>query len=171
MKTVLHVGSGGSHLPKQFQHCKEVTLDIDPNVNPDIVASMVDLPENIGPFDALYACHCLEHIYPHEVDQCLSGFLRVLKPQGGVAIILVPDLEDVKPTEDVVYVSPAGPVTGLDMIYGFRPALPFSLHMAHHNGFTEKTLRAALERNGFVEVQVARASNDCFGLYAIGVRP
>lgn len=170
MKEILHVGSGSEHLPSQFGACKEIRLDIDPNVNPDIVANMAELPDGLGPFDAVYSCHSLEHLYPFDIDPCLSGFHRVLKA-GGVVIVLVPDLEDIQPTDEVAYMAPCGPVTGHDMYYGYGPALALCPHMAHHTGFTQKTLRAALERNGFVDVQVARGPNDCVGLYAIGVRP
>ena len=86
---------------KQFSNCKETRLDIDPSVNPDIVANMAELPDDIGPFDAVYSCHALEHLYPFDVTPCLQGFLRVLKPRGTV-IILVPDLEGVAPTDEIV---------------------------------------------------------------------
>lgn len=169
-KTMLHVGCGGSHLPPPYSHCEEIRLDIDESVKPDIVADIAHLPEGLGPFDGVFACHCVEHLYPYDIDPCLSGFLRVLKPRG-IAIVLVPDLEDVQPTDAIVYVSPAGPITGHDMFYGFGPALAAHPYMAHHTGFTQATLRAALERNGFVDIQIARMSNECFGLYAIGRRP
>lgn len=132
-------------------------LDIEPLAEPDIVASMTDMGD-IGPFSAVYSSHCLEHLAPHDVAVALGEMKRVLGP-GGAVIIIVPDLEDVRPTEDVLYESDAGPVTGLDMIYGLRSALPHLPHMAHRTGFVAATLRSALEAAGFTDVRTERAAD------------
>lgn len=153
-RTVLHAGCGREPLPAWLEDCEEVRLDIDAGVQPHIVASITDMGE-IGPFDVLYTSHCVEHLYPHEVVPALRGFKRVLAADG-IAVIIVPDLEDVRPTEDVVYVSPAGPVCGLDMIYGMSRLIPHQPHMAHHCGFTHETLTGALKAAGFERVAVAR---------------
>lgn len=158
-KTVLHVGCGNEKLPPYLQHCKEVRLDIEPGYEPDIVADMVHLPEGIGPFDAVFSCHSLEHLYPYDVIPCLQGFRRVLKPDG-VVMILVPDLEDVLPNDGVVYESPMGPVTGLDMYYGMASCLKEHPYMAHHCGFVQGVLARTLKAAGFKDVRVTRHAND-----------
>jgi len=142
----------------------EVRLDIVADYAPDIVASMLDMGV-IGEFDGVFASHCVEHIYPHEVPVALGEFLRVLS-SGGIAIIIVPDLEDARPTEDVLYVSPAGPITGLDLFYGYRPLLASCPYMAHHTGFTAVTLQTAMEAAGFAGVKTARMES--WSLMAIG---
>ena len=72
--------------------------------------------------------------------------------------------------EEVAYQSPAGPVTPLDMLYGYRPALARGhLFMAHKTGFSDKTLKLALERTGFAHIQVKRG--DAFDLWAVGYKP
>lgn len=162
---ILHVGCGNEPLPAWFPPSEEVRLDIDPNCNPDIVASITDLGD-IGPFDGLFCCHCLEHVYPHEVAVVLSEFRRVLIP-GGYAAVLVPDLQDVRATEDVLYESAAGPITGLDMIYGHRKSIPTMPYMAHHTGFTRDTLDEAMVEAGFAST-VKRVT--AFNLLAIGIR-
>jgi SAM-dependent methyltransferase len=146
---VLHVGCGGAPLPQPFDTEDETRLDIDPAMQPDIVASFTDMGD-IGPFDVIYSCHTLEHLHPREVDQALKECLRVLVP-GGTAIIIVPNLEGVLPTQDVLYDSPSGPVTGHDMIYGHKSCVenPF---MAHHSGFMGDTLKAAMLKAGFAHV-------------------
>lgn len=171
-KTVLHVGCGNESLPFYLKHCDEVRLDIDPTTNPDIVGDMAHLPEGIGPFDAVLSCHSLEHLPPYDIDECLAGFLRVLKP-GGVVIILVPDLEGLSPTEEVLYESPIGPVRACDLFYGYGPALRENPFMAHKCGFVTATMRSALERAGFANVEVKRISNDIIflSLFATGVKP
>jgi len=164
---VLHAGCGNEHLPPEygFGKCDEVRLDIDPTMNPDIVASIVDLGD-VGEFDAVYCSHALEHLYPHQVPQALAEFRRVLKP-GGYALIFVPDLEDVRPTEDVLYESNAGPVSGLDLIYGHHKFTVDRPYMAHHCGFTSLTLGRALTEAGFNEVHTRRIENFCHNLMAV----
>lgn len=145
----------------------EVRLDIDPETEPDVVASIVDLG-SVGTFDTVYCSHALEHLYPHEAPIALGEFFRVLKP-GGQAITLVPDLEDVRPTEDVLYDCPAGPVTGMDIIYGMRNRLSESPAMAHRNGFVSGSLQEAMTEAGFDPVRTRRLG--CYNLLGLGVRP
>lgn len=164
-RTVLHAGCGREPLPDWLGDCDETRLDIDADVQPDIVASLTDMGD-IGPFDAIYTCHTLEHLFPHEVSVALDGFRRVLKP-GGVAIILVPDLEDVRPTEEVVYDSPAGPVCGLDMFYGMARLIALSPYMAHKCGFIAATLGKALGAAGFSQSHTYRLGG--YNLVGIGV--
>lgn len=167
---VLHVGSGTASLPYWLiaTGCAEVRLDIDPKTKPDIVASMTDIGEVETRFDAVYCNHSLEHLYPHEVAQALSEFWRVLEP-GGWAIITVPDLEDARPTNEVLFVSEAGPITGLDLYYGHRASLPKRPYMAHHTGFTSATLTEALETARF-DVSLVQRQSD-FNLFGIGRKP
>jgi hypothetical protein len=68
---------------------------------------------------------------------------------------MVPDLEGVEPTEDVLFSVDAGDITGLDLIYGFRKCLETMPYMAHKNGFTAKTLTSLLSRH-FERVKVQR---------------
>ena len=147
---ILHAGCGGASLPEWFEGAQEFRVDIDPLAEPDLVASMTDLGE-IGPFHAVYCCHSLEHLHPDDADLALREFRRVLSP-GGWVFILVPDLEGIKPTDEVVYLSPSGPITGLDMIYGLRRATGAVPAMMHRTGFIASTLKAALERAGFTRV-------------------
>ncbi len=165
-KTILHVGCGGDSLPDYCSGFTETRLDISAINNPDIVASMTDMGE-IGEYDAVFCQHALEHLHPYEVPVALSEFLRVLK-KGGSAMVFVPDLEDVKPTEEVILQSPAGPITGLDMIYGYRPVLKELPHMAHNTGFVEETLNKAFVDAGFSKVHTKRMGN--YNLMAVGLK-
>src|SRR5207302_4822229 len=65
-----------------------------------------------------------------------------------------------KPTDEILFVSPAGPIRGLDLFYGFRPALAMGMeHMAHHTGFTQHSLKTALEQAGFTGGTTARLTS------------
>ena len=147
---LLHVGGGGGPLPDWAQGVTETTLDIDPKHNPDIVASMVDMGK-IGKYDFVYSCHCLEHVFPHEAKKALREMYRVLK-DGGTNMVIVPDLDGVKPNNDVVYDSPAGPVTGLDIIYGMASLIEDNPFMAHKTGFTMDSLKAEFKEAGFKDI-------------------
>ncbi len=166
-KTVLHVGCGGDPLPVWLAGARETRLDIDGQHHPDILADMRWIPEDAGLFDVVLCQHALEHLYPHDVVPTLAGFARHLKP-GGSAVVMVPDLGDVRPTDEVLYESPAGPVAGLDLIYGMRSLIAENPHMAHHSGFTSDTLRAAMEDAGFARVETSRLGY-CFNLLGAGV--
>jgi predicted SAM-dependent methyltransferase len=163
---LLHIGCGNTPKPESFEGMKEVRLDISPECRPDILASMTDMGE-IGPFDALYSSHSLEHLYPHEVPVAAREFVRVLR-DGGMAIIVVPDLEDAKPTEDQLYMSTAGPVCGLDLFYGMARLIVDHPYMAHHSGFVAHTLKAVLEEAGFSKVETRRIEN--YNLMAIATK-
>ncbi|HYC02729.1 MAG TPA: methyltransferase domain-containing protein [Azospirillaceae bacterium] len=175
-RKVLHVGCGAPNPMKLHAHFRkpgwrEVRLDIDPVVKPDIVASMTDMsviPD--GDMDALYSSHNVEHLYPHEVPVALREFRRVLKPTG-FALITLPDLQEIAKLvaedklEDAAYQSPAGPISPLDMLYGFRPSMARgNLFMAHRTGFTAKTLGQHCVAAGFAEVRLWKGS--CFDLWA-----
>jgi ubiquinone/menaquinone biosynthesis C-methylase UbiE len=134
---------------------------------PDVVASMTDMGD-IGPFDAAYCSHALEHLAPHDLCVALAEFRRVLR-SGGALVVIVPDLEDVRPTEDVLYESAAGPVCGLDIFYGMRRYLAEFPHMAHRNGFVADTLRSALQSAGFVQVGAQRLPH--FNLLGTALSP
>ena len=162
--SLLHVGCGSGYLPDWISGFDEVRLDIENTCSPDIVANMTNMGE-IGQYDAIFCQHALEHLAPHDVPVALSEFLRVLSP-GGSAMITVPDLEDVRPTDEVILESPAGPITGLDMIYGYRKALKEHPYMAHRTGFIKDTLHKAMLDAGFSKVKTDRLGN--YNLMTVG---
>ena len=164
---VLHAGCGNESLPDWLEGCEETRLDISPEHSPDFVASITDLGD-IGEYDAVYCCHCLEHVHGYEVARTLAEFHRVLRP-GGCALIIVPDLEDARPTGEVLHISPAGPITGMDLFYGKQDLVERMPHMAHHTGFTAATLASALGNAGFDPVAVSRLNH--FNLFGAAVKP
>lgn len=179
-KILLHVGCGTaprSRLPQCFQTSDwhEVRVDIDANVNPDIVATITDLSMiGSGSVHAVWSSHSVEHLEGYQVAPALKEFHRVLKP-GGFALITVPDLKYVArlildgKADDVLYTSPAGPITPLDMMFGHQASIAEGRHyMAHRTGFTADRLREKLVEGGFGEVRVM--SGVAYDLWATAVR-
>lgn len=75
---VLDVGSGGSSYGRFFPN--RLTVDIDPDRKPDIVADAEHLPFEDGEFELILCTEVLEHVKnPFNVEKELY---RVLKPGG-----------------------------------------------------------------------------------------
>jgi hypothetical protein len=182
-RKLLHVGCGTKRkdrtLPAfQSDEWEEVRFDIDTDVHPDIVGSMTDMSAvPTGSMDAIFTSHTVEHLYPHEVPITLAEFHRVLSADG-VVIITCPDLQSVAKlvAEDrlleAAYVSPAGPIAPIDILFGHRASMARgNLYMAHHGGFTRKALHAALRAAGFSSVAtMARGRSPHFDLWALAAK-
>lgn len=161
---LLHVGCGGSrkeHTTQGFSgdEWREIRLDIDPGAAPDILTSMLDMrdvPSSTA--DALFSSHNIEHLYPYETPIALGEFHRVLKPDGFM-VLTCPDLQSIcklvvdDALDEPAYISPSGPITPLDVLYGHQAQLAAGkLFMAHRTGFTLKTLIAHVREAGFVSI-------------------
>jgi len=172
----LHVGCGRKtqqYTPFANKNWREIRLDIDASVNPDLVGTMTDLSAVADQsVDAVFSSHNIEHLYPHDVPLALAEFKRVLKPDGFV-LITCPDLQSVcalvaedKLTEPA-YQSGQGPISPIDILYGHRAAMQAgNLYMAHRCGFTRKVLAATLQIAGFSSVVTVRPKH--FDLWAFG---
>jgi SAM-dependent methyltransferase len=182
-RAVLHVGcgpKGARQLHPLFRNSeawKEIRLDIDPSVAPDILCSTVDMREHLADasVDALWSSHNIEHLFDHEVTLALSEFRRVLRTTGFV-LIRCPDLAAIVEAiasnglEMPAYMSPAGPITPLDMLYGHRPSIARgNTYMAHHTAFTDMRLARVLLEAGFTEVRTLREAG--FDLWAVAFCP
>lgn len=179
-KTLLHVGCGSaprSRLPECFQSAdwREVRLDIDVTVKPDIVATLTDLSMvGTNSVHALWSSHSIEHLEGFEVGSALSEFHRVLKP-GGFALITLPDMLHIArlivdgKADHVIYTSPAGPITPLDMMFGHQASMANGKHyMAHRTGFTADRLHQKLVNAGFSDVRVMQGN--AYDLWAVAVK-
>ena len=172
IKKFLHVGCGPNYKDNTIpafasEIWQEVRLDIDKTVKPDIVSSVLDLGIiDSESFDAIFSSHNIEHVYTHEVPIMLKEFVRVLN-NDGFFVVNCPNLipvarliVDDKLTEPA-YISPAGPISPLDILHGHGASIERGNEfMAHKTGFTPKSLNAVLLEAGFKNVgMLAREAN------------
>jgi hypothetical protein len=161
-RILLHVGCGGStkqQIAPAFRgdDWREIRLDMDAAVAPNIVASMTDMstvPD--ATVDAIYSSHNIEHLYPHEVPTAFAEFYRVLKPDGFL-VLTCPDLQSIcslvvnDKLDAPAYLTPSGePIAPLDVLYGHRQSMARgNLFMAHRCGFTQRTIMEEARQAGF----------------------
>jgi hypothetical protein len=161
---VLNVGGNSKAIaiPPHYDGWEHHLLDIDPAGKPDIVCdarALTTLPA--AGYDAVWCSHNLEHYWRHDLPKVLAGFLHVLNGEG-YAEVRVPDMKSVfeemlkrgMDIDDVLYQSPAGPITVNDVIYGYGRKIAESGvdFYAHKNGFTHRSLVTALKGAGFGSV-------------------
>ena len=160
MKTLLHLGCGylkKSDLKGFDNHdWKEIRFDIDEDVNPDVVGTLIDLSMfDAGSFDAIYSAYSIDFIHPHEVPIAFKEFHRVLK-QDGFVVIRCADIQRVcelvgqDKLLETIYESPVGPVSPIDMLFGNRKQIAKgNKYMTKKGGFTYSVLNNALGEAGF----------------------
>ena len=164
MPKVLNVGGNDKSIPLPgfYEGWDHVMLDIDPSTNADVICDARDLGTRpAAEFDSIHCSHNLEHYFAHDVRRVLTGFAHVLVPEGFV-FLRVPDIAQVARAmatrnldiDDVLYVSPAGPILVKDVIYGWGAKIEASGvdFFAHKTGFTIKSLSGALAVAGFSPV-------------------
>lgn len=87
---ILEVGVGNGLVTEYLRHIgnKNVTtLDIDPELEPDIIGDILDLPFEDGAFECVMACEVLEHMPFEKSAQALIEMRRV----ASRAIVSIPN--------------------------------------------------------------------------------
>ncbi len=158
----LFLGSGPLPIhPQHLEYVDDSWTLIDLFVDhPDVVrmdARKLDYPN--GSVSAIYTSHTLEHVGHREVLDTLREWHRVLKP-GGWIVINVPDFEWA--CERWLANFRAGEPTGSEYYRHWSDFWSIFFGTQEHEGeyhktgFTDVSLRDALERAGFKEVEVAK---------------
>lgn len=143
---------------------------------PDIVSTLLDMHSiESASYDAVFSAHSLERHFSHEVPKVLANFIRVLKPSGYL-VLFCTDLQAVcrlvadDKLLETAYDAPAGSITPLDILYGYRPALAAGkVEYACRCGFTARALLGTLSQAGFRSVWAAR-NQATFSIAAIASR-
>jgi predicted SAM-dependent methyltransferase len=170
-------GAGAMHPAFDRSIWTEVRIDIDRRNAPDFVGSISDMSAVIDDesFDAVWSSHCIEHLNDHEVLRALHEFRRILS-NDGFAIVSCPNLDAIaklivsEDIESVAYMSAAGPIRLLDMIYGHSRSIEAGhVYMTHRTGFTSDRLGRLAVQAGFTEARVLEGEN--FDLWAALMMP
>lgn len=167
-KKVLHFGCGSVnpaklHAVYSAPDWQEVRMDSRAQLKPDIIGNVTSMPMiGSAEYHGVFLPHIICRYYAHQVPLALREVFRILKV-GGSVLISVPDIQKIgeiiaKGTlEQSLFESPFGPVSALDMLYGFRPAMEKGdLSEAQKMAFTAKTLVEKLRDAGFLKIQVRR---------------
>jgi hypothetical protein len=90
-KTALLVGRGDGLVEDLLRRARiaVTTVDIDPTLAPDVVASVEDMPLAADAFDVTLCCEVLEHLPFERFGVCLEELRRVTR---GHLVVSVPDL-------------------------------------------------------------------------------
>ena len=94
IESCLDIGGGdGKRYRQLFEHrgIKYQSLDINPDLMPDIVSSAESLPFDNGKIEFILSSQMLEHVL--NPLECLKEIFRVLKP-GGYLLITVPQTNE-----------------------------------------------------------------------------
>lgn len=149
------------HVPvTDFAEFNHVRVDIDPSVNPDVIDDIRELKEfENESVHAVFSSHNIEHLEDQDVALALRTFWRVLVPTG-IVFLMVPDFRLAcewvaqGKGEEQIYLSGAGPICPMDMIFGYRPWTVANPWQRHRTGFTVDSLRRKLSDAGFAKVDV-----------------
>ena len=160
MKTLLNVGCGHSNISQlngfSENDWKEIRLDIDKDVNPDIVGTLTDMSKvESASIDAIYSAYNIDHIYAHEVPIAFKEFHRVLNDDG-IVVLRCPDIQTVcevisqDKLLEPLYESPIGPIYPIDILFGNRQQISSgNQFMAKKVGFTYSVLNQTFGEAGF----------------------
>lgn len=168
-KLLVNLGSGmkgTSWLPAMFAEWRQLRVDSDASVAPDLLADVTDLSAiESGSADAVWSVHCFEHLYLYEVEKAITEVYRILTDDGFLCLI-VPDLQAIAEyiagdqLHAVVGESPAGPIIAHDLIFGFGPHLAQGhFGVARKCGFTPALLLEKLREAPFAEIMMQRRPN------------
>jgi len=92
--SILEIGCGNGFVSKYLKAAgfNVITLDIDQKLNPDIVASVLQIPFPDESFEVSLCCETLEHLPYKNFGRALSEIFRVSKSS---AVLSLPDISRV----------------------------------------------------------------------------
>jgi SAM-dependent methyltransferase len=172
IKSILNVGSGKSTIrdsifADDLVDLKEYRMDIDKKNDPDICADVTNLSGVESEIvDVVYTSHMLEHLDYYKVIPVVKEFLRLTKP-GGFVRAVVPNLKSIGAEIakgnllSPVYESPSGPISPVDILFGYRPSIVRGDEpMRHKTGFTKESFQSMLDEAGIANYSIEEKGFD-----------
>lgn len=151
MVKILDVGSGSIEqcvAAVRFPDAEITRVDANPDNEPDVVADIRELPEELhGVFDGVIASHVLEHVPWQKALVALNECVACLKP-GGLMFVVVPDLEWA--CREIVL--GRAPVAIVPFLFGGQG----NQWSFHQNGFTISMMRELFMAAGLAVRQTKR---------------
>jgi predicted SAM-dependent methyltransferase len=83
---IVDLGCGEN--PYQTDEGDVLTVDVRDEVHPDYRADLRKLPFASNEFDVAYSSHVLEHFPRSDVGNVLDEWIRILKPEGELRLVL-----------------------------------------------------------------------------------
>ena len=157
----VNVGSGraGSGLRPpgmRSPEWKELRLDADPAVEPDIVAAADDLRAiEEASVDAVFSSHCIEHLYLDQALPALREWKRVLR-DSGFLLLVCPDLQAAAEmiAQDRLLDEAYAGITPFDIVFSHQGLVAQGRAAGHHwmehrSGYTLSVLSNLVSQAGF----------------------
>jgi len=152
-------------MPSHYFGWKRELLASEPTPEASVVQDLFKLDKLDGKsYDAIFFAHRLKNQPLDHAGRILQGFRHLVRP-GGFVHIVVPDvvtlmkhmLDNNKDLEDEAYMSPAGPISYHDVLYGrsfSTPGPSVVVPDPHLCGFSVKVLKRVLFDSGFIETHI-----------------
>lgn len=140
-KKIIDIGCGPTK--REFEEGIPVRVDIREECEPDYRCDVRLLPFGNEEFDIVYSSHCLEHFKRNEWENVLLEWLRLLKKDGELRLVL----PNILWSADCLM---KGIINNdvLNVLYGAQ-SNPFDIH---YNGFTPDVIGGFLKSKGINSV-------------------
>lgn len=150
-KKIVDIGCGKTW--REFEEGVPIRVDIDESCNPDYRCDVRNLPFDAATFDIVFSSHVLEHFAKSQQKSVLEEWIRILKPEGELRLILpnimwaARALADESFRKELLGTMPEYALSNhvSNVLYGAQT----TPHDFHYNGFTPGSLEMLLKDVGF----------------------
>ena len=162
-------GALSRHFP--LDAWEEVRIDMDAAAAPDLHSALHHIPQiSDNSVDGVWINHILQRLTFPEAAAVLIEAVRMLK-EGGELLISVPDMQLAAnylaraEGEAEMFRAPVGPVTAVDMMYGYQRAIEAGdTSRIHKSGYNAESLGYFVRHAGVCNLHVQRHPHDVVAL-------